>query len=85
MSSKKFEKKFTVEENPKRVSVSKFEWATSTSAPSRKFKTYNRKLADSAAGVAPNTYSRPIDGKALKQNTLPVHNLKLERGKCKID
>jgi hypothetical protein len=53
-------KEITVEENHKRVSGSKFGWTTLFGTPSRKFIGLNCKFADSIAGVAPNTYPKPI-------------------------
>jgi hypothetical protein len=41
------------------VSGLKSEWATSIGAPFRKLKCFNRKLADSTAGVATNTFPKP--------------------------
>jgi hypothetical protein len=41
------------------VSGSKFEWATSSGAPSTKSKGFNHELADYTAGVALTTYPRP--------------------------
>ncbi len=52
--------KFTMGENQKWASGSKFEWATSIGTPSRKSKVFNRELADCTVGVAPNRYPRPI-------------------------
>jgi hypothetical protein len=52
-------RRFTVEEKNKRVSGSRFEWATLIRTPSRKVKSFNRKLADSTPGVAPNAYRNP--------------------------
>jgi hypothetical protein len=46
--------KNSVKEYNTRASGSKFEWATLIGAPSRNLKYYNRKLADSTVGVAPN-------------------------------
>ncbi len=61
-------KKSIVEEDHTKVSSSKFEWATSTGTPFRKLESFNRKLADSTAGVAPSTYPKPIQ--TIPTNTL---------------
>ena len=61
-------KKFRGKEDHKRINGSKFEGATSIGAPSRKLNIYNRKLVDSAAGVAPSTYPMLI---SVRINCLP--------------
>ncbi len=59
MFSKKISKN-SHEDNHKRASGSKFEWANSIGAPSRNLKSLKRKLADSTIDVASNTYPMPI-------------------------
>jgi hypothetical protein len=58
--SLKISKKIKVKENHKRLRSSKFEWATLIEAPSRKLKSFNRKIPDSTAGVAQSTYPKPL-------------------------
>ncbi len=53
-------KKFTFEENHKKVSGSRFEQNTSIKAASRKLRRMKYKLADSAVGVAQNEFPQPI-------------------------
>jgi hypothetical protein len=60
-SSQKNFKKFTVEDNHKEeVSDFKFERDTLTRAASKKLQGFEFKLADSARGVAPDKYPKPI-------------------------
>ncbi len=53
-------RQFTRENIPKEVSGIKIERSSSIRATSRRSRSYNHKLADSALGVAPNEFPQPI-------------------------
>ncbi len=59
MSSKNLTQ-FTVKSDYKRVSGSKLKWVTCIVVPFRYLESFYHTLADSTAGVAPNTYPNPI-------------------------
>ncbi len=77
ISPQKKIKKFTVEENHKMASCSRIDWVTPIEVPSIKLNSFNRKLADSTAGVAPIRIQNPLTISEALLKAAGDHKIKL--------